>query len=293
MRILVTGREGQVGWELRRTLAVLGEVVAIDRDEVDLSDAAAIRRAVRELKPAWIVNTAAHTAVDLAESEPELAFALNAEAPRVFAEEAARLGARLIHYSTDYVFDGAQPQPYAEDAATGPLSVYGRSKLQGEINIRQTGAEHWIFRTAWVYGGRGKNFLLTMLRLANSRPELRVVGDQFGAPNWSRLIAEATAAAIARHGAGRFASGTFHLSSSGSTSWHGFAEAIVELGHARGLCPRVPVLPIGTAEYPTPAHRPHYSRLSVQRLQEQLGLSLPDWKQALALCLDEIAAARG
>jgi dTDP-4-dehydrorhamnose reductase len=293
MRFLLTGRDGQVGSELRRSLAPLGEVTALSRAELDLADAAAIRASVREHRPDWIVNAGAYTAVDKAESEASVAQAVNGEAPALLAEEAARLGARLVHYSTDYVFDGATTRPYREDDPTHPVSAYGRSKLAGERAVMVTGGAHLVLRISWVYAARGRNFLLTMLRLAKERPELRVVCDQYGAPTWSRDIAEATAALI-RLQAGRGAAAgpaLYHLSAGGRTTWHQFAERIVEEGARRGLCPAVPVRAIATSDFPTPARRPANSVLSNERLTADYGLRLPSWEHSLPRCLDEVAAA--
>jgi dTDP-4-dehydrorhamnose reductase len=296
MKILLIGREGQVAFELRRSLACLGEVVALDRHtepRVDLADPDSIRTAVRQVQPGLIVNAAAYTAVDKAEQERELAHRINGEAPGVLAEAAVAVDAGLIHYSTDYVFPGTAQLPYREDDPTGPLSVYGRSKLAGEDAIRQVGVPHLILRTAWVYGGRGNNFLLTMLRLMREREVLRVVDDQHGAPTWSRLIAEATALLVARTTyEGRFEpaenSGTYHLTCGGRTTWYGFAAKIRELGLARGLLPEscARLEPIPTSGYPTPAHRPAFSVLSNAKLDEAFELALPDWEQALQLCFD-------
>jgi dTDP-4-dehydrorhamnose reductase len=282
-RILLTGINGQVGWELQRTLQPLGEVIAVDRQGLDLANPDRLRTLVRAVKPALIVNPAAYTAVDKAETEADLATAINATAPGIFAEEAKRLDALLVHYSTDYVFDGAQATPYAEDAPTAPLGVYGRSKLAGEQAVQAAGCRHLIFRTCWVYGLRGHNFLRTMLRLAGERDELRVVADQHGAPTWSRQIAEATALALARH-AGQ--QGIYHLAAAGATTWHGFAAALLAAAHARGLTPRLPTVhAITTADYPTPARRPAHSLLAGARLRADFGLALPDWDTQLQLCL--------
>jgi dTDP-4-dehydrorhamnose reductase len=292
MKLLVTGRDGQVGTELKRSLASLGEVTALSRAELDLADPAAIRAAVRAQRPDWIVNAGAYTAVDKAESEPALAQAVNGEAPAVLAEEAARLGARLIHYSTDYVFDGTAERPYREDDPTHPVSVYGRSKLVGEQAVMAAAGGHLVLRTSWVYAARGRNFLLTMLRLAKERPELRVVSDQYGAPTWCRDIAEATASLI-RLQAGRgipAGPALYHFSAGGLTTWHQFATRIVEEGARRGLCPLVPVRAIATSEFPTPARRPANSVLSNQRLAADYGLRLPDWEDGLLRCLDEVSA---
>lgn len=287
MRILVTGKDGQVGWELRRTLAVLGDVVAVNRTQLDLSNPEQAASVVRTLKPQLIVNAAAYTAVDRAESEEPLARAINALTPAAMAQEAAKLGALFVHYSTDYVFDGKATQPYRESDAVAPVSAYGRTKEEGERLIRESGVQHLILRTAWVYGVRGKNFLLTMLRLARERDRLRVVGDQIGSPTWSRLIAEATAALVQKATSSDVAE-TLNLTSQGQTSWHGFASAIVTRGAELGLCPDIPVDAIGTADYPTPAHRPAYSVLSGEKLDSKFGIALPDWKAALELCLGDL-----
>ncbi len=297
--ILVTGRNGQVGWELVRTLQPVGEVIAWGRGDVDLADAAALRAAVAALRPDVIVNAAAYTAVDRAEGEGGLAQQINGIAPGVLAAEAARTGALLLHYSTDYVFDGRKPAPYDEDDPAAPLGAYGRSKLAGEAALRASGADHLILRTCWVYAARGGNFLRTILRLAAEREELRVVMDQRGAPTWARFIAEATAqvvsAALAERRRGAFASGVFHLAAAGETSWHGFAEAL--LREAARL-PQAPPLrahtvhPITTAEYPLPAPRPANSCLATTRLQQRFGVHVPDWQTGLRLCLEELAAAR-
>lgn len=282
-RLLVTGIGGQVGWELLRTLQPLGEVIGCDRAMLDLAKPERIRDILDTLQPEIIVNPAAYTAVDQAEREPELAMAINATAPAILAESAKRLGALLIHYSTDYVFDGTKEGAYVEDDPTGPLGVYGASKLAGEEAIRASGCRHLIFRTSWVYGRRGKNFLLTMLRLARERDELAVVADQFGAPTWSRMIAETTALAIARH---RGQQGIYHLTAAGATSWHGFAERIVALAYERGLCEKCPpVRHLTSADYPTLARRPANSRLDCSRLQQDFGLEPVPWERQLELCL--------
>ncbi|CAG9255544.1 dTDP-4-dehydrorhamnose reductase [Paraburkholderia unamae] len=288
--ILVTGVNGQVGYELLRSLQGLGRVVGLDRAALDLADLDRVREVVREAKPAIIVNPAAYTAVDKAESDEAAARRLNAEAPGVLAEEAARCGAALIHYSTDYVFDGTKDAPYAEDDATNPQNVYGATKLEGEQAIAASGCAHLILRTSWVYGRRGKNFLLTMLKLGAERPELRVVADQFGAPTWSRTIAEATSHIVAQGVAADDAawwaqrSGVYHFTASGATSWHGFAEAIF----ASALGERAPkTVPIPASDYPVPAKRPANSRLALDKLNETFGLSMPAWDDALRLCLGE------
>lgn len=292
--ILLTGVNGQVGYELQHTLTVLGRAVALDRSQLDLTDADAIRRVVRDIKPGLIINPAAYTAVDKAESEPELAYAINATAPAVLAEEAARLGAVLVHYSTDYVYDGTKPSAYIETDPTNPLSVYGKSKLAGENAIRSVDLPHLILRTSWVYGIRGKNFLRTILRLAAERENLRVVSDQIGAPTWSRSIAEATASAMLNWDESK--SGTYHLSCTGQTSWHGFAQGIVDeydaLREARGW-PRLKasvadIEAIITADYPTPAPRPANSRLDCTKLEQAFSETMPAWREALKEVLGDV-----
>lgn len=274
MKILLTGRNGQVGWELERALAPLGELFAFDREGLDLGNPVQLASTLREIAPEIIVNAAAYTAVDRAESEPEAAFAINAQAPGALAESARQLGALLIHYSTDYVFDGTKAEPYAEGDATNPLSVYGASKLAGEQIIRASGARHWIFRTSWVYAPRGKNFLLTMLRLAREGKPLRVIDDQFGAPTSAAMIARATAQAVARSPVP--ASGLYHMTAAGRTSWHGFACAILrECGLDN------PVTPIPAADYPLPAKRPANSLLDNRRLAASFGIRLPNWEEGL------------
>jgi dTDP-4-dehydrorhamnose reductase len=299
-RILVTGKNGQVGFELQRRLAGLGQVTALGRDEMDLSDPDAIRRAVRDAKPDLIVNAAAYTAVDQAESEPELALAINGVAPGILAEEAKRLGAALIHYSTDYVFDGSKAAPYTEEDEPGPINVYGRTKLAGERAIQAVDVPYLILRASWIYGARGKNFLLTILRLAKERAELSIVDDQIGAPTWSRTLAAATGTILEhlRYGQPGFRDacaakrGVYNLTAAGQTSWHGFAAAILaNAANARPGQPafaldRVPVLkPIPTELYPLPAPRPRNSVLSNAKLQRAFGLVMPDWKASLADCM--------
>lgn len=288
--ILLTGVNGQVGFELARSLQGLGNVVALDRSRLDLSDLDAVRRVVREISPALIVNPAAYTAVDKAESDVAAAMRLNAEAPGVLAEEAKRLGAALVYYSTDYVFDGTKDDVYVEDDVVNPQNVYGKSKLAGEQAIVGSGCDHLIFRTSWVYGTRGKNFLLTMLRLGSERDELSVVADQVGAPTWATTIAMLSADILAQSIAARRDekawwqrhSGVYHLTASGSTSWHGFAEAIFGLSD---LQQKPVVKPIPASLYPTPAVRPSNSRMSNDKLFSAFGVRAPDWERALRLCL--------
>lgn len=293
-KILLVGKNGQVGWELQRTLATLGEVVAFDRQGMDLANPDSILSAIRAVRPDLIVNAAAYTAVDKAESEPDLAMAINGIAPGIMAEEAKRLGAAMIHYSTDYVFDGTKTSPYTEEDTPNPLSVYGKTKLAGERAILAAGIPHLIFRTSWVYGLRGRNFLLTILRLAKERDELKIVADQIGAPTWSRMIAEATAQILAQsilpltphpslltqYG------GVYNLTAAGRTSWYGFAKAILESVTPQGGNPSPNLIPISTPEYPLPAPRPLYSMLSSDKLNRSFGVALPAWDASLTLCME-------
>ncbi len=287
-RILLIGKIGQVGWELRRTLAPMGDVVCVDFPEIDLASGDSIRRWVRETRPNIVINAAAYTAVDKAESEPEKANSINGVAPGIMAEEAKKLGALLVHYSTDYVFDGTKTTPYVETDLPNPLGAYGRSKLAGDEAVRAAGGAHLILRLCWVYGARGQNFMLTMLRLAREREKLRIVADQTGCPTWSRMIAEATAQALRQAiAAGDWAAltGTYHLAASGVTSWHGFAEAIVKLIPEEGKkCSEVEA--ISTAEYPLPARRPPYSVLGCEKLERVFGLRLPQWEESLRQVLE-------
>ena len=292
--LLLLGGNGQIGWELQRTLAALGEVAVAGRRgaplAVDLADPDALRALLRQVKPGVIVNAAAYTAVDLAEAQPALAMAVNGTAPGILAEEAKRARAWLVHYSTDYVFDGTKGAPYTEQDAPAPLNVYGQTKLAGERAIQAVGAPHLILRTSWVYGLRGRNFLLAILRRARERQPLRVVADQIGSPNWSRLIAEASAALLAIAGPDPESyAGVYHLSVTGQTSWHGFAAKLIELAAQNGrLEPGACTLAaISSAEYPCAARRPAYSVLSGARLERTFGLRLPPWEQALALCLED------
>ena len=286
-RILISGRTGQVGYELERSLQGLGEIIALDRSQMDLSNLKQVRDVIRSVKPTLIVNPAAYTAVDQAEREPELALRINGEAPGVMAEEAKKLGATLIHYSTDYVFDGSKDSAYLETDPTCPVNVYGSSKLVGEQAIQATGVAHLILRTSWVYSTHGKNFLLTMRRLAQERDALNIVSDQFGAPTWSRTIADTTAHIIAQslgttdqqawwdeH------AGLYHLTAQGKTTWFGFAEAI--MAHA-SVTKKPQLTPILASEYPVPAQRPANSVLSSQKLMETF-CGLPNWHDALLLC---------
>ena len=285
MRILINGQHGQVSRELQHRLGAVGELIVLGRDQLDLTQPEQIRRQVQTVRPDLIINAAAHTAVDQAESEPQTAFAINAVAPGILAEEALALDIPLIHYSTDYVFDGTKVGAYNEDDAPNPLGVYGRSKLAGEQAIRDVQGKYLILRTSWVYSNHGRNFLLTMQRLLQEKTELRVVADQIGAPTWAGTIADSTLALIERWQAGMAGSwGTFHLTAQGQTSWFGFAQAIGEALQQQGK-PCASVLPIPTSDYPTPAARPLNSRLDCSRLQREWGVSQPDWQTALCACL--------
>ncbi|PJK09202.1 dTDP-4-dehydrorhamnose reductase [Lysobacteraceae bacterium NML120232] len=291
MKILLLGGNGQVGTECRRALAGLGELVVATRSGehgavADFAAPQTLRTLVQATAPDVVVNAAAYTAVDKAESERDLAFLVNAESPRVLAEACQAQGAYLLHYSTDYVFDGQGSQPYRPEDATAPLGIYGESKLAGELAIRASGCAHAILRTAWVYAHHGKNFLRTMLRLAAERDELRVVADQYGTPTPAALIADVSAQILAKPVR---LTGTWHLTPTGHTTWHGFAEAIVEGAVAQGLLgKKIPVVPIGTADFPTPARRPAYSVLDVTRLQQDFALTLPDWRSGLQQVLQQL-----
>lgn len=298
MKVLLLGKNGQVGWELQRSLGVLGEVVALDRHSTeadggcgDLTQLAQLQQTVLTLRPDVIVNAAAHTAVDKAESEVELARTLNAEAPGVLAEAAQRVGALLVHYSTDYVFNGSGTTPWREDDATGPLSVYGRTKLDGERAIQASGCQHLIFRTSWVYAARGGNFAKTMLRLAADRERLTVIDDQWGAPTGADLIADVTAHAIRQARDHAHLGGLYHLAAAGLTTWNGYARFVIDT--ARTLKPTLQlavqdVAPVPTSAFPTPAQRPLNSRLDTTHLRQQLGLNLPDWQHGVRRMLTEI-----
>ena len=299
LKILLTGKNGQVGAELAAFLPRLGEVVSFERHELELSKPDQNRRAIREVQPNAIVNAAAHTAVDRAETDERQARIINVDAPAVMAEEAKKIGAVLVHYSTDYVFDGSQERPYDETDPPNPINVCGQTKFAGEEAIRAVGVPHLIFRTAWVYGTRGRNFLLTILRLATEREELKIVCDQFGAPTWSREIAKGTVSALeqftqsSKDTSSRLA-GTYHMTAAGKTTWCEFAEAILERSSrtcrdvawfaaatgGRPLAARC-IIPITTEQYPTPARRPVYSVLSNSRLKQTFGMELPDWKTQL------------
>lgn len=289
MKILLTGKNGQVGYELERALQCVADVTAVDSRQLNLCSPDQVRKMVASIKPDLIVNPAAYTAVDMAEKYSVDAMQVNAAAPSLLATEARKVGAGIIHYSTDYVFDGSKQAPYLEEDRPCPVNVYGASKLAGEQAIQVSGAPHLILRTSWVYGLRGKNFLLTVLRLARERDELRIVADQFGAPTWSRTIAEVTAQVIAQLKAApdtaqwwRQKGGVYHVTAQGTTTWHGFAESIL----ARATLEKVPpVVGIATSEYPTPAARPAYSVLSNDKFGKTFNLSMPQWDKGLGLCM--------
>lgn len=298
--ILITGKNGQVGWDLQRALKDGGPTIALDRDGMDLSKPDSIRRTIAGIRPSIIINAAAYTAVDLAEEEPDYAQMVNGDAPGIMAEEAKKIGALLIHYSTDYVFDGTKRSPYLETDQPNPINAYGMSKLIGERAIESSGANYLILRTSWVYSTRGRNFLLTILRLAREREELKIVDDQLGIPNWSRAIADATAGVIAkmqkppakraRSKSPKGVSGIYHLAGAGETTWFGFAEAILaeirQGGFPSTVMGQLPVsakrvVPITTAEYPTRAKRPLYSVLDSSKLKKTFGVALPPWPEQL------------
>ena len=296
MKILLFGRNGQVGWELQRSLAPLGQVIALDRAGEgglcgDLTDAAGVARTVGAVRPDVIVNAAAYTAVDKAETEQGLAEAVNAVAPGAIAQAARRVGAALVHFSTDYVFDGSGTRPWQETDPTGPLGVYGATKLEGEQRIAAALPRHLILRTSWVYAARGGNFARTMLRLARERTELKVVDDQVGAPTGADLLADVTAQALRPFLEGTAPAGIYHLAAAGETSWHGYARFVVGAAQAAGAELKAgpeQVLPIPTSAFPTPARRPHNSRLDTTRLRTAFGLALPPWQQGVARMLQEI-----
>ena len=299
MKILLLGKNGQVGWELQRSLAPLGELVALDRHSSelcgDLANLAGLTDTVRQVRPDVIVNAAAHTAVDKAESEPDLARMINAAAPGLLALEAAKMGALLVHFSTDYVFDGSGTRPWDEDDATAPLNIYGQTKLEGERAIQSAGANHLIFRTSWVYAARGGNFAKTMLRLAQERERLTVIDDQFGAPTGADLLADVTAHAIRQVLQRPADAGLYHLVAGGETSWNGYAKYVlaqVERAQSAIKIVAKEVASVPTSAFPTPAARPHNSRLDTAKLQSTFGLRLPHWQQGVARMLAETLEAK-
>lgn len=304
MRILIIGKTGQVSWELQRSMGALGKVHCLGRPELDLADPDSVRNGVRGFTPDLLINAAAYTAVDQAESEPGLAMKINGEAPGIMAEEMKRAGGLMVHYSTDFVYDGSGESPWVESSPTAPLNAYGASKLAGDRAVAAAAGAYLIFRTSWVYGARGRNFLRTILRLAESGKPLRIVDDQIGSPTWSRDIATATALVVKQLSQGApgnstpgsgasDVNGIYHLSSSGFASWRQFASAIVDewqrLGMGGGQTPQV--VPITSAEYPTPARRPKNSRLSNAKLNATFGFSLPEWQDSLRLVMEEVAAS--
>jgi len=291
MKILLLGKNGQVGWELQRSLAPLGELIALGSDQADFTDLDGLAAIVRDVAPDVIVNAAAHTAVDKAESEPGLARAINALAPAVLANEAKLLNALLVHYSTDYVFDGGGNKPWTETDLTNPLSMYGTSKLEGEQLIQQSGCRHLIFRTSWVYGARGGNFAKTMLRLAQERDSMKVINDQIGAPTGADLLADVTAHAIRSAQLNPDVSGLYHLVAAGETSWHGYASFVLDYARRAGINLKIApdaVQAVPTSAFPTPAKRPHNSRLNTGKLQNTFDLHLPHWQIGVERMLIEI-----
>ena len=295
MKILLFGKNGQVGWELQRSLAPLGELIALDADSRemcgDFTDLDGLIQTIRAVAPDVIVNAAAHTAVDKAESEPELVRTINALAPAALAQEAKRCNAWLIHYSTDYVFDGSGERPWRETDSTAPLSVYGATKLEGEQLIRQSGCKHLIFRTSWVYGARGGNFAKTMLRLAQERDSLTVIDDQIGAPTGADLLADVTAHAIRAAWQQPELSGLYHLVAAGETSWHGYAGFVLDYARRAGIPLKVApdaIQPVPSSAFPTPAKRPLNSRLDTAKLRSAFGLALPVWQNGVARMLAEV-----
>ncbi|NOQ88505.1 MAG: dTDP-4-dehydrorhamnose reductase [Gammaproteobacteria bacterium] len=296
MKILLFGKNGQVGWELNRSLQPLGEVIALGREDADFSEPESLRRIVQDVSPDVIVNAVAYTAVDKAEEEEELATKINGVAPGILAEEALKLDALLVHYSTDYVFDGTKTSPYVETDKPNPVNTYGRTKLAGELAIQSSGCDHLIFRTSWVYTARGHNFLLTMLKLAQEREALSIVNDQIGSPTSARLIADSTVLcvqqAIKEKLVGIFSSDLYHMTTSGHTSWHGFTKKIVKLAN-QSLNMKLKIKDIKaipTADYPTPAIRPMNSRLALTKLESIFTLKMPGWKCALHQCMEEVSS---
>ncbi len=296
MKILLLGKNGQVGWELQRALSVLGDVTALDFDSpgplsADFSKPESLAATVRAVAPQLIVNAAAHTAVDKCESEPDLARALNATSPAVLAREAKTLGAWLVHYSTDYVFDGSGSTPWLEDSKTGPLNVYGATKLEGEDAVRASGCQHLIFRTSWVYGARGGNFAKTMLKLAAERERLTVINDQFGAPTGADMLADITAHAVRAAAQRAELGGTYHAVAQGETTWHGYARHVIEFARAAGRPIKVApdaITPVPTSAFPTPAQRPGNSRMNTHKLRNTFGLALPHWQSGVERMLNEV-----
>ncbi|VAX21759.1 dTDP-4-dehydrorhamnose reductase [hydrothermal vent metagenome] len=295
MKILVTGSNGQLGQELATELRPLGELLLVDIQELDITNAEQVNRAVADFKPALIVNTAAYTAVDRAEEEKELAMTVNGKAPGILAHAAKKNGAGFIHYSTDYVFDGTKNSPYTEDDTPCPINWYGETKLAGERAVMKSGAPYLIFRTSWLYGTTGNNFMLTMLRLFNERDEIKIVADQRGTPTWSRVVAQTTAEIVKKlHEGAEFkssleqVSGLYHLTCEGQTTWHGFTTAIMENVKTTGVDNLPKLIPVQTSEYKTPAKRPLNSTLSLEKVKRTFGVEIPDWRDALNLCMKKV-----
>lgn len=283
--ILIIGNKGQVGWELQRTLAPIGNVIGHDRETLDISSPQSIQEVIRQVKPSIIVNAAAYTAVDKAETDQSICSAINTTGPMLLAEQAKKQQALLIHYSTDYVFDGSSTNPYKEIDSPNPQNFYAKSKLEGDLAIAASGCKHIILRTSWVYGSRGHNFLLTMLKLGQQRDTLKIVDDQIGAPTWSRMIAESTAQIVTNY---EDQNGIYNLTSEGKTSWFGFAKAIFDLQASKTSCKVPNLINIPSSEYPTPAKRPQNSLLCHEKLLKTFGIRLPNWKAALEMCFEEI-----
>lgn len=295
MKILVTGKNGQVGNELQRSLAPLGEVVAVDVEDYDLTDTTTIVSLVEKIKPSLIVNPAAYTAVDKAEGEPEIAFAINATAPKFLAAQANLMHIPIIHYSTDYVFDGLKDGVYFENDPVNPQSIYGKTKWQGEKNVRAMCSKHIILRTSWVFGAHGGNFLKTILKLAQESDELKIIADQFGAPTSARLLADSTAEIAKQllNGDAATKAGTYHLVASGETTWHGYASKVVELANQLGVKTKIQaqnIQPIPTEAYPLPAPRPKNSRLNTQKIRNTFGIEIPDWSLDVEQVLKQVIA---
>lgn len=294
MKVLLLGKNGQVGWELNRSLQPLGEIIALDIEDIDFTDTRRLRQIVRDIAPDIICNAVAYTAVDKAEEEEDLAQKINGDAPGVLAEEAKKRGALLVHYSTDYVFDGSKTGPYVETDPPAPINAYGRTKLAGELAVQSSGCDYLILRTSWVYASRAHNFMLTMLKLAQERETLSIVNDQIGAPTSARLIADTTILcvqqALKERLAGVFSSDLYHLTSAGHTSWHGFTEEIVGFARSRLDIPLnlKELKAIPTSDYPTPAARPMNSQLALVKLESDFTLKMPDWKKTLQVCIDEL-----
>jgi dTDP-4-dehydrorhamnose reductase len=295
MKILLFGKVGQVGWELNRSLQPLGEVTVFDQEGADFSDPESLRDVVREFKPDIIVNAVAYTAVDKAEEEEDLAAKINSTAPGVLAEEALKINALLVHYSTDYVFDGTKSTPYLETDKPNPVNAYGRTKFAGELAVQSSGCDYLILRTSWVYASRANNFMLTMLKLAQEREELSIVSDQIGAPTSARLIADTTILCVQQvikeKLEGTFVSGLYHLTATGHTSWHGFTKEIAEVANKKLTLSLklINIKAIPSTDYPTPAQRPMNSQLDLKKISKTFGVEMPDWKKTLELCIEELA----